>query len=240
MDLYDLQARQAPIVLAVTPLALVAIALIPGLGQAKLATASIGGVVIAGLLVVGQRYARSAGHARQARLFQSWGGLPTTAMLRFRDSRLNPETKRIYRERLARLGANFPIPSEADEESDPTGADIKIGAAMDEIRRRAKERNVKAVHRELINYGAARNIYGLKPFGLVVCAISIAVLLASIALRGGFSPGAGDLIVGAAILLLTGLWLFGFTERSVRHPAEAYARALFEAIEPLTKKGGRA
>jgi len=56
-------------------------------------------------------------------------------MLRYRDARVNAQTKKVYRERLKRLGANFPIPDEAEEQRDPDGADLKIGAAMDEVRR---------------------------------------------------------------------------------------------------------
>lgn len=234
MDSYDLQARHAPVAFALLPLLLVAIVLIPGLGQAKLAATSVGGILVATVPFVAIRLARSAGHARQNALFQSWGGIPTTAMLRYRDTRLNPYTKIQYHERLARLGASFPVPSEEDERRDAADADLKIGAAMDEIRRRAKERGVKAVHRENINYGAARNIYGLRPFGLAVCAIAIVVLGATIALRGSFLPAPAEMVVAMVILIIAGIWLFACTGRTVRRHAEAYALALFEAIEVVT------
>jgi hypothetical protein len=234
MDSYDLQARHAPVAFAMLPLLLVAIVLIPGLGQAKLAVTSIGGILIAAVPFVAIRLARSSGHARQSVLFQSWGGIPTTAMLRYRDTRLNPYTKALYRERLSRLGTSFVLSSEQDELRDPTDADMRIGAAMDEIRRRAKERGIKAVHRENINYGAARNIYGLRPFGLIACAIAAAVLSASVALRASFSPAPTELAAAMAILVIAGIWLFACTRRSVRRHAEAYALALFEAIETVT------
>jgi hypothetical protein len=234
MDSYDLQARHAPVAFALLPLVLVAIVLIPGLGQAKLAATSVGSILVAAAPFVAIRLVRSAGHARQSALFQSWGGIPTTAMLRYRDTRLNPYTKALYRERLARLGASFVIPSEEDEQRHPADADLKIGAAMDEIRRRAKERGVKAVHRENVNYGAARNIYGLRPFGIVACAIAAGVLAANIALRGAFTPTPAELAVAMAILVITGIWLFACTAHSVRRHAEAYALALFEAIETVT------
>lgn len=165
--------------------------------------------------------------------------MPTTAMLWYRDTRLNPQTKKIFRGRLSRLGASFPIPDEDEERRDPEGADVKIGAAMDEIRRRAKEKGIKAVHRENINYGAARNAYGLKPFGLATCARSMAVLAVTMALRGGFSPTAIDLVVGMIILIVAGGIIFGCTSDKVRHHGEAYALALFEAIETVAPAGGR-
>jgi hypothetical protein len=211
MDAYDLQARHAPFVFTLLPAVLVAIAMVPALGQTKVATGSIVFIILAAIPLVGTRIARSAGRARQNALYAAWAGMPTTAMLRYRDTRLNPQTKRIFRERLGRLGASFPIPDEDEEQHDPDGADVKIGAAMDEIRRRAKAKGIKAVHRENINYGAARNAYGLKPFGLATCLISAMVLMISIAMRGGFSPTALELVVGMVILIIAGILIFNPT-----------------------------
>jgi hypothetical protein len=231
MDAYDLQARHAPFVFALFPAILVAIAMIPGLGQTKIVTGSIAFLVLAAIPLVGTRIARAAGRARQDALYAAWGGMPTTAMLQYRDTRLNPQTKKIFRERLSRLGASFPIPDEDEERRDPQGADVKIGAA--------KEKGIKAVHRENINYGAARNAYGLKPFALATCLISEAVLATSIAIRGGFSPTALELVVGMVILIMAGGIIFGCTSDKVRQHGEAYALALFEAIETVVTAGGR-
>jgi hypothetical protein len=189
MDAYDLQARHAPVVFTILPVLLVAIGLLPGLGEAKLAAGSIAGLIVAALPFVASRIARSAGKARQDVLYASWGGIPTTAMLRYRDTRINPQTKTIFRDRLQALGSQFPIPDEAEEKRDPTGTDIKIGAAIDEVRKRAKKAAIKTVHRENINYGAARNAYGLRPFGLTLCGLASVVLATTIVLRGGFAPG---------------------------------------------------
>src|SRR5262249_16846999 len=198
-----------------------------------IAAGSIAFIILAALPFVAIRIARAAGRARQGALYAAWGGIPTTAMLRYRDTRINPQTKRIFRERLGRLGASFPIPEEDEEQRDPAGADIKIGAAMDEICKRAKAKGIKAVHRENINYGAARNAYGLKPFGLATCLISVAILAIIVALRGGFLPTALEVVVGMVILIIVGAWIFGCTGDKVRHHGEAYALALFEAIETV-------
>ena len=104
---------------------------------------------------------------------------------------------------------------------------------MDEIRKRAKAKGIKAVHRENINYGAARNAYGLRPFGLAMCLIAAAILALTIAMRGGFLPTALEVVVGMVILIIAGAWIFGCTGDKVRHHGEAYAVALFEAIEAV-------
>src|ERR1700722_2871869 len=130
MDAYDLQARHAPVVFALLPIILVAIALVPGFGQGKIQAGSIAFILIAALAFVATRLARSLGRARQNELYAAWGGQPTTAMLRFGDNRINQQTKQIYRDRLRRLGDSFPIPDDDEERRDPRAADTKIGAAM--------------------------------------------------------------------------------------------------------------
>ena len=233
MDSYDLQARHAPVLFAALPIILVALALVPSLGDAKFRAGSIGLLLLVAVGFVATRLARSAGRARQTHLYTLWGGMPTTAMLRFSDNRLNPQTKKVYRERLARLGPSFPIPDEDEEQRDPAGADIKIGAAMDEVRRRAKEKGVKAVHRENINFGAARNAFGLKNFGLGACAIAAVFLTAAILIRVPPSLTPLDIAVAMSIVVIAVIWLLACTADRVRHHGEGYALALFEAIEGL-------
>ena len=236
MDAYDLQARHAPVVFAALPIIVVALALIPSLGDAKFSAGSIGLLLFVTLPLVAARIARAAERARQDQLFALWGGMPTTAMLRFSDNRLNPQTKKVYRERLARLGRSFPIPDEDEERRDPAGADIKIGAAMDEVRRRAKEKGNKTVHRENINFGAARNAFGLKPFGLGACVIAAIGLVAAILLRKPPAATPLDIVVAMAIVTIAATWMFACTADRVRHHAEASALALFEAIEVLVTR----
>jgi hypothetical protein len=233
MDAYDVQARFAPVVFTMLPLVLLAIVVVPGLDQTKIAGGTVAGLLILMLPYVATRIARSTGRARQDALFRAWGGMPTTVMLRYRDTRLNQQTKRVFRQRLGRLGANFPIPDEEEERRDSDATDVKIGAAMDEIRRRAKEKSVKAVHRENINYGAARNAYGLKPFGLVLCLVSLVALAIIVTLRGGFVPTPLEIVLALVVAVIGSIWIFVCTAQNVRHHAEAYAQALFEAIETL-------
>ena len=233
MDTYDLQARHAPVVFALFPIILVVIVIVPGLGDAKIQAGTIGFILVTALGFVATRFARAAGRARQNTLYASWGGQPTTAMLRYRDERLNPQTKQIYRDRLRRLGAAFPIPDEIEEQQDLSAADIKIGAAMDEVRRRAKQNAVKSVHRENINYGTARNAYGLKPYGLGLCLLAAAMLAFTVFSRDPRSPTAIEIAAAASTIVIAGTWLFACTATSVRHHAETYALALFESIETL-------
>jgi hypothetical protein len=136
------------------------------------------------------------------------------------------------------LGPDFRIPTEAEEVADPTQADILLTAAMDEVRRRVKKKGIKAVHRENINFGASRNLYGLKPFGVGACIIAWSILPLCIWLTTGRATP-GDVISAAVILVTFCAWLFAINASSVKQHAEAYCLALFEAIEDVVPKAKR-
>ncbi len=57
MDAYDIQARHAPVVFTILPALLVAIALVPGLGQTKIAAGSIAFIILTALPFVAIRIA---------------------------------------------------------------------------------------------------------------------------------------------------------------------------------------
>lgn len=118
-------------------------------------------------------------------------------------------------------------------------ADIKIAAAVSEVRERAKRQEVKSVHRENINFGAARNAYGLKPFGFALTLVSAALLIAIVALRGGFEPTPLELLVALAIAIIAAAWIFFCTAATVRQHGEGYALALYEAIDLVVPDTGR-
>ena len=231
MVAYDLQARQAPCIAAITPILLVAATAIPGFAETKLTAGSIGLLVFVALQFVAMRLVRSAGLTRQQDLFRDWGGKPTTTMLRHRDTRLNPLNKIRFHDLLRRLGPGYPIPTADEETRDPDDADIKYDAAMNEIRIRAKSKGITAVQKENTNYGAARNLYALKSFGIFMCAISVGSLALLIATRDRFAPNPLEIVVFLAIATIASLWIFACTKEMVKRQAEAYASTLIENIE---------
>jgi hypothetical protein len=233
MDEYDLKARFTPGVAAIAPALMVAMVAIPGLAQAKLAAGSLGAMALAALQMAALPLVRAAGRARQEALYEEWGGKPTTAMLRHRDTRINPLTKRRLHEKLRRLGPDFPVPTEEEEQENPRAADTKYEAVANEVRERAKAKKIKAVHRENIGYGAARNLYGLKLFGIAVCLASLLTLAWLVHLHGDFVPNPSEFVVALAVVVVMVAWVGGCTSAMVRQHGEAYAYALFEAVDEV-------
>jgi hypothetical protein len=233
MDRYDLQARHTPVAVTILPLILLGIGAIPDVRQA-LWLPIIGLAGLSGVYWLLARYARARGRELERRLFLSWGGTPTTAILRHRDSRINRHSKAIYHDRLRRMPPGFIIPTEDEEQLEPAQADERYGAAMDELRRRAKATKNAIVHRENINYGAARNFLALKPIGIVA---AVGCLVAFVFIVGTRVQWYLDLarsidIALAAILMIDIVgWIAIVRGSVVRHQADAYALALIESAE---------
>ncbi len=233
MDAYDFQARETPALITVLPVVVLGVAAVPGLSDLKLTGGGLAATIVLALRVLAGRIVRAAGRAKQEALCRAWDGMPTTAMLRHRDARLNRRTKLHYHDLLRKLGPTYPIPDETQEQHDPPAADEMFGAAMDEIRTRAKAAKVQSVYRENISYGFARNLYALKAFGTAVCLCCFLAILTLLVSGTGVLP-IGVEVALAAVYTLAGLvWIFLVTSKMVKHHAEAYAVALFEAIEPM-------
>ena len=104
---------------------------------------------------------------------------------------------------------------------------------------REKTRNHKAfplVFAENCNYGFRRNLWGMKPVGIVVLLISLVVAMGLLVVETSALRGtqltAVVLGIDVDVVLLAG-WFLVFTPNWVRVPAEAYAERLLEACETL-------
>jgi hypothetical protein len=231
-DAYTRRARIAPAVLAALPAltVLAAGALAPD-RAARIAGILVGsvGLVIAGLV-------RDRGRALQPGLWTSWGGSPTLRRLRWRDADSREAVRRLH----ARLNPllHEPLPDEQGEAADPLEADRRYGEAIAVLRERTRERaRFPLVFAENAEYGFRRNALGLRPLGLAIAAVCLAMSC-------GFAAfGNAELahrltrwgISGLAAAALAVFWARVVTPEWVRRPAEVYADRLFEAVETLRR-----
>ncbi len=243
-DPYERAARLYPALLALLPL-LTLIMLLCG----PKATALTGAVTVAvscGALYLTTNLSRELGRRLEERLFQEWGGKPTTQLLRHRDTRIEGPTKRRYHAFLASK-INVPFPDKDHEAKDPAAADEIYQSGVRWLLNHTRpedNRKFDLIFKENVAYGFRRNALGVKPFGL---AISIACLLWVLATQGVFlslghrvfdlallphlpDPAAASLIVSAAMIVI---WLLFFTKASVRTAAFTYAEALLQACDTL-------
>lgn len=233
-DAYERKARLYPAILLLLPLVAVtwsfAPALLSGLRSLAAIAAACGGAFFLA------QVARDSGKRREKGLFESWGGPPSTAILRHRDPRLSPVTKSRYHSMLAALVKGTSAPDPEDEKANPLAADATYAAWADFLRVRTRDTKKYALlFHELISYGYRRNVWGLRPAGLSASALSAAVT-ALFAVREWQTSGViATVSTSAAVgcVALMGFWWLLCTPAWVRIPADAYAQRLAESVESL-------
>ncbi len=146
--------------------------------------------------------------------FEAWGGLPSVAIFRHRDTRIDATTKARYHKQLSTLVKGTKASSPEEEAADPAIADQVYSAWSSYLRIHTRDtKKYPLVFQENISYGYRRNVCGLRPLGIVVSSLSLAggavwlYHLHSIS-EIVTTESIGALICVFAILLL---WAFRFT-----------------------------
>lgn len=224
-DEYTLKAQICPVVL---------IAVLPGLAITFLfpemdwKTAVVPPTVVVALSLAAAALSRERGKRREARLFEEWGGKPTTVMLRYR-SQTFPEKQLAHLHRFLAKATHNTIPTAGREESDPAAADVVYESHTRYLREGTRDKKAYPfVFRELTHYGFMRNLWGLRATAIVFAAGSLAVTTAWLLLSG---PWAWNIRCAAPALnvLAIVLWASWPDKVAVRHAAEAYAKAVLTA-----------
>ncbi|WP_155625640.1 hypothetical protein [Burkholderia pseudomultivorans] len=241
-DRYDRNARLKPALLMLLPALVAVIALYhDALGMLGSIVTLAGGCGLPFLLA---DFARSRGVAREQELWKSWGGAPSTQLLRHADSTVDPVSKARYHGFLAeKTSTKFPTP--AAEKQNPEKADAVYASATKWLRGATRdEKKFRLLLNDNITYGFRRNAYGLRGFGIAVSALT----LVWVCLRHGLSPfitrfrdakeieslfSAGEWTSLLFALVMLVAWITVFSKTSVRAAAFSYAEKLMLACETL-------
>jgi hypothetical protein len=175
-DVYTIKARLIPATFVILPILLIAIALFPDniASSAKIIGLSVSCVV---LLVIAVNFTRERGRAIENKLYEEWGGKPTTFLLRH-SSTQNELQLASWHEKMTKITGKV-APTKDRERADPREAD-KIYDSYIKILIE-KTRGVALVFQENCNYGFRRNLLGMKTFGLNISSIGVLLNAASIA-----------------------------------------------------------
>lgn len=232
-DEYSINARVRPALLALLPAIVFVYVMFPQLYA--LVAGLISALVICGFVTALAHYTRSRGRGIEVRLISSWGGKPTTILLRHRDSSIDPITKRRYRAFLEKCVDGWKSPSEEEEKADANSADHAYDSAVKWLLEHTRDqKKYQMIFKENISYGFRRNCLGIRWIAVVVALCPIATL-ASVLEFGSESLVAFDL----QNLVLTSLfsfgllcwWLFLVGDEWVRDAANSYASRLLAACE---------
>jgi hypothetical protein len=225
-DTYNRRARLYPAFLAVLPAAVFVVLL-----WKNSPLQALGPVLVAvGGLFFLANFVRTLGRRLEARLIAQWDGLPTTHLLRHRETK-NPVQLGRWHTKLSRV-TGIDMPSKEDEAANPSAADntyIAATRALIPLVRDAPD-DFPRVQEENVNYGFRRNLLGLKPIGLTLVSVCLVIDIA-VAVFGAISV---QLAVTAGIQLLVLLmWLVFVNATWVFEAGQTYAERLFEALEKL-------
>lgn len=242
-DPYDRQARLYPALLCLLPLlALLALLYAPNLAAL---TGVVTLAVSCGGLFLMTNICRELGKRLEERLYNEWGGKPTTQLLRHRDSVVDSVTKRRYHAFLA-TKINTTFPDAEQEKADPVKADeaYQSGARwlLDHTRPDAGKQ-FDLLFRDNVTYGFRRNAFGVRPLAV---AVAVGCLLWTLAKEHGIgaggkifdwsaltqlSPSAIASLAVSGVMLL--VWLFFFTKTSLRTSAFTFAQTLLRTCDSL-------
>lgn len=230
-DHYSFRARLQPALLTLLPAALAVFAWTkPGERWVSALWTLMGTAGFTYFLAI---LARNSGKALEKGLWNSWGGAPTTQMLRHAGP-ANPVMRERWHKSLSKLVAK-PFPTGAEERASAAEADHLYEAGVKLLINKTRDqKKFPLVYKENVQYGYCRNLFAMKPTGLAVALIACALSCLS-----GYrhfhsenpllAPWACSAICAAFILW----WLFVVKAEWVRIPAFAYAERLLESIENL-------
>ena len=239
LDRYDRKVRLRPSLLCGLPLLASFILLMP---EVRAIWASIGVVVVysgASMLLI--QIGRDLGKALEERLYESWGGKPSVAMLRHIDCRLPKPTKDRYRGFLSRAVPALVLATPQEEEEDPAQADARYDSANRWLLEHTRDHGrFDLLFNENMNYGFRRNLLALKPIALGMDAIALVLVVGT-----AITSWTGDF--NCTILALSQEWWASVVitavhtllfvayirEGWVRLAAETYAQQLLASCDSL-------
>lgn len=233
-DRYALMARQRPAFLMLSPALLAGVVLFPAL-QSWWATllALLGGCGVALALA---EFAQANGKNREQGLLDAWGGLPSIAMLRHRDSRLDARTKDRYKTFLEGRISGLRFADALTEAKEPDRADAAYGSASRWLRAQTRDKNAFALlFQQNISYGFRRNTLGLRRFGLGVALVTFLVAVGAVLYQWNTSRAIAGEVVILMLIAIAGLYFWAAVVRPpwVKIAAESYAFELLAACDTL-------
>jgi hypothetical protein len=237
-DEYTRRARVYPMGLVFAPIALTVLGLYTAgpLEAAVTIEKLLGSSAIVVVSFFFAMIGRDWGKKKQQALWDSWGGAPTTAALRFRGAANKVAVERRHRQ-LGKLVPDVRLPMSEEMEANDPEADQKYEACIEVLSTRTRDPQVhRLIFEENCSYGAKRNLYGYKPLAVAGCVAAVVVF----GLRVWWDVGAArELRLSAPVigliasLALLAFWVLWVRAEWVRAAAVAYAERLLQACETL-------
>jgi hypothetical protein len=234
-DEYARRARYMPGLLMLAPVGIVVAA--AGWQDARLVTVLTGAAVTIGLPIVLESFVRQQGLAFEVtKLPGSDGRWVTTQMMWPRGGNAGETARNAENRRVIENVIGRPLPTTvAEGDEGPVAA--ALDAAIAEVRAMTRDSGTYPILKaENAEYGMWRNLRGASPYGRAAAGLAAIASIVLIALSAAdrVSSSTAELVVGLLAVVALGIfWWKVPTDQRVRHAAQRYALALFDAARLL-------
>jgi hypothetical protein len=234
---YTRRARLTPALIVVLPLGLAVLSWSPDGLKSWTVLWSL--FVWAGGTALMAQVARDRGREKEKELFHSWGGKPTTRLLRYAGCE-NPVLVTRRHAALQKVLANIHLPTELEESAAPQDADHVYDTCVRWLLEQTRDqKKFHLLFEENCNYGFRRNLWGMKPIGIFLCALGFLLGLSAVVIHIEAHVAVSAISYGgvACTVALLTFWVFWCNPTWVKLPAEAYAERLLAASDTFDSAG---
>ena len=177
--------------------------------------------------------ARDRGRTKENELFRSWGGKPTTRLLRYAGCE-NPILVTKRHMALQKVLAGMHLPTEEEESADAENADNIYDTCVRWLLEQTRDqKKYRLLFEENCNYGFRRNLWGMKPVGITLCILGLLLGLSALAIHIKADATVSPISYGGLVctLALFIFWIMWCNPSWVRLSADAYAERLLAATD---------
>jgi hypothetical protein len=224
LDAYRIRARASPSLLLASPA--MSLLVVVGLSSVTLGALSCGATAV--IAVVFSEQVADMGRELEKALFRSWGGRPTSSLLRLADTTDLAATN--ARRAAVETAIGAPLPTSANEESNLEEAMGGYDRAVDQVRAWLREDDANKILRDVTaSYGFRRNCLAVRSYGRATAVIGAVAAMLLWTASIGQSPD-GFLAAALVDAVLCTFWWAMVTEEWVRRDAVRYANQLFQTL----------
>ncbi len=235
-DNYTIKARFYPVIILFMPLIFLGIIYTFEFKTPLHFFTSLG--IVGALIYLFSQLGRDKGKIKEPLLWYSWGGSPTTQLLRLSNKSIDVHTKQRYHTKLQTVCPVTVVPHAVMEVSNPEQADEVYRAWTKYLISKTRDtKSFALLFKDNVSYGFRRNLWALKSIGLLLTS----VLLIGNYLFWWYQTKTWDasfypinfLYASALLLVILFFWLFIIRSSWVKIAAFSYAERLCEATEVL-------
>lgn len=175
MDSYQLKAGLTPAIVTLLPLFPILFYCVPGINSITDFAFPI--IIISALQYILASICRTLGRDKEKKMFKSWGGKPTSVLLRQTNSIIDCQTKARYYSTIKAILPDLHLPTRSEEETNLEKCDEIYDSVSKYLRANTRDAEHQLLKCENEDYGMWRNIYGLKCISIWIAALAIPIFV---------------------------------------------------------------